>query len=88
MGKFARERLGNPLSEERIPSKTRRNRGKINIQLHPEIFTFIKIPDGIVDIRNFQTTEIVANECGCLFYALRSGRLDIWGQRVQMKEEY
>ena len=60
----------------------------MNIQLHPEIFTFIKIPDGIVDIRNFQTTEIVANECGCPFYALRSGRLDIWGQRVRMKEEY
>lgn len=54
----------------------------------PEIFTFAEMSDGLADIRDFQTTGVVANARGCPFYALRSGRLDILGQRVRVKEEY
>jgi cellulose biosynthesis protein BcsQ len=55
---------------------------------HPSIFTFTSLKNGIVDVRDFQTTGVVANARGCPFYKLRSGRLDLLGQRVQVKEEY
>lgn len=58
------------------------------ISNHPEVFTFDTTPDGVVNIRDFQTTGVVANARGCPFYALSAGRLDILGQRVQVKEEY
>ena len=54
---------------------------------HPSIFTFADREDGVVDIRDFQTTGVVAFARGCPFYSLPSGRLAITGQRV-VKEEY
>ena len=58
------------------------------IKTNPEIFTFAKTGDGIVNIRDFQTTGVVAFARGCPFYALHSGRLDVLGQRIQVNEPY
>lgn len=55
---------------------------------NPEIFTFSKGGDGVVDIRDFQTTGVVAFARGCPFYSLKSGRLYVGGKRVQVKEDY
>ena len=58
------------------------------LETNPEIFDFSEIKNGVADIRDFQTTGVVAAARGCPFYNLSSGRLDILGQRVQVKEEY
>ncbi|RNL84777.1 ParA family protein [Halostreptopolyspora alba] len=55
---------------------------------HQEIFTFGEIEDGVVDIRDFQTTGVVAFARGCPFYCLPSGRLEVMGHRIQVNEEY
>ncbi|MEX0817456.1 MAG: ParA family protein [Gaiellales bacterium] len=55
---------------------------------HPQMFSFTKIDNGLVHIRDFQTTGVVAFARGCPFYDLPSGRLDVMGQRVQVKEDY
>lgn len=53
-----------------------------------DIFTFSTQKQGTVDIRDFQTTGVVAFARGCPFYELKSGRLDVMGQRIQVNEEY
>lgn len=58
------------------------------IHSNPEIFTFSNIKEGIVEIRDFQTTGVVAFARGCPFYAQPSGKLKIGTQRVQVKEDY
>jgi cellulose biosynthesis protein BcsQ len=58
------------------------------IQAKPNIFTFTEVKQGIVDIRDFQTTGVVAFARGCPFYELDSGKLDIGGHRVQIQEDY
>ncbi len=58
------------------------------IKSNAEIFTFTKMKEGIVDIRDFQTTGVVAFARGCPFYELTSGRLDVMGQRIQVNEPY
>lgn len=60
----------------------------IMLRAHPEIFTFSKIEDGVTNIRDFQTTGAVSCARGCPLYTLEAGRLDILGQRVQVKEDY
>lgn len=55
---------------------------------NPGIFSFKKLTDGIVDIRDFQTTGVVAFAKGCPFYALDTGRIDIGGHRVRVNEPY
>ncbi|MGH3681004.1 MAG: ParA family protein [Natronosporangium sp.] len=55
---------------------------------NPEIFTFNRTDSGMVDIRDFQTTGVVAFARGCPFYKQRSGRLDVMGQRVRVDNEY
>lgn len=55
---------------------------------YPEIFTFERIPDGIVDIRDFQSTGVVAFAKGCPFYLMPTGRLDIGGHRVRVNPDY
>lgn len=57
------------------------------ISEHPDIFTFTKILDGIVNVRDFQTIGAVSATRGCPFPLLASGRLDLLGKRVQVKEE-
>ena len=58
------------------------------LKSNPEIFTFARTKDGVVDIRDFQTTGVVAFARGCPFYQLPSGRLDVMGQRIQVNEPY
>jgi cellulose biosynthesis protein BcsQ len=58
------------------------------LKSNDEIFTFAKMKDGVVDIRDFQTTGVVAFARGCPFYRLSSGRLDVMGQRIQVNESY
>jgi hypothetical protein len=56
------------------------------LKSNSEIFTFAKTKQGVVDIRDFQTTGVVAFARGCPFYRLASGRLDVMGQRIQVNE--
>lgn len=58
------------------------------LKTNPEIFTFKKIKDGFVDIRDFQTTGVVAFAKGLPFSKLISGKQTINGHRVQVKEDY
>ena len=54
------------------------------ITSHPDHFTFKAITEGVVDIRDFQTTGVVAFAKGCPFYSMPTGKLDIGGRRVQV----
>lgn len=56
------------------------------LKSNSEIFTFSKTGQGVVDIRDFQTTGVVAFARGCPFYQLGHGRLDVMGQRIQVNE--
>lgn len=58
------------------------------LKSHPEKFSFNTIENGIANIRDFQTTGVVAFARGCPFYDLPSGRLEVTGQRVQVNEPY
>jgi cellulose biosynthesis protein BcsQ len=58
------------------------------LKAHADKFTFSDITEGVVDIRDFQTTGVVAFARGCPFYRLQSGRLDVMGQRIQVNEPY
>jgi cellulose biosynthesis protein BcsQ len=55
---------------------------------NPDMFSFSKLPAGVVDIRDFQTTGVVAFAKGAPFYTLPDGKLDIGGHRVRVKEDY
>lgn len=55
---------------------------------NPEIFSFGKLKDGLISIRDFQTTGVVAFAKGCPFYNLQSGRRDVMGHRIQVNEDY
>lgn len=58
------------------------------IKSNPDYFTFSKTDDGTVDVRDFQTTGVVAFARGCPFSQLDAGKQDIGGHRVQVKEDY
>lgn len=58
------------------------------IKSYPEHFTFSKPRNGIVEIRDFGTTGVVAFARGCPFAVMQTGKLQISGQRVQVKPEY
>jgi cellulose biosynthesis protein BcsQ len=55
---------------------------------HPTYFTFNKTAAGTVEIRDFQTTGVVAFAKGCPISRLQAGKQDIGGHRVQVKEDY
>ena len=61
--------------------------GKL-IKTNPAYFTFKKPEDGTVNIRDFQTTGVVAFAKGCPISRLQYGKQDIGGHRVQVKEDY
>ena len=42
----------------------------------------------INDVRDFQTTGVVAAARGCPFQKLKAGRLEVMGKRVAVREEY
>ena len=58
------------------------------IKSYPQHFTFSKPKNGIVDIRDFGTTGVVAFARGCPFSTMQTGKLQISGHRVQVKPEY
>lgn len=58
------------------------------IKTNPDYFTFKKTADGTVDVRDFQTTGVVAFARGCPFSKLEAGKQNIGGHRVQVKEDY
>lgn len=55
---------------------------------NPEIFTFSEIAAGIVDVRDFQTTGVVAFSHGTPLYSLKSGKRNVLGHRVTVHEAY
>lgn len=58
------------------------------LKTHASLFTFSKCANGMVEIRDFQTTGVVAFAKGALFSKLVAGKQNIGGHRVQVKEEY
>lgn len=58
------------------------------IGTHPAYFTFPDMARGTVEIRDFQTTGVVAFAKGSPISCLAAGKQDIGGHRVQVKEDY
>src|SRR6185369_2136851 len=58
------------------------------MKVNPEIFAFKKLTSGFVEVRDFQTTGVVAFAKGLPFSKLPVGKQTINGHRVQVKEEY
>ncbi|GIG29027.1 ParA family protein [Cellulomonas marina] len=58
------------------------------ISSNPEIFTFDDVTSGVVNIRDFQTTGVVAFAQGTPLYALKSGKRSVLGHRVTVHEDY
>lgn len=58
------------------------------MESNPEIFTFDALDDGLVDVRDFQTTGVVAFAKGTPLYSLKTGKRDVMGQRVTVHEDY
>ena len=58
------------------------------LETYPNIFDFLHTDNGIIDVRDFQTTGVVSSARGCPLQKLRAGRLDLMGKRVAIKEEY
>ncbi len=58
------------------------------ITQYPDMFTVAEPENAVVEIRDFQTAGVVAFARGCPFYSQRSGRADVVGRRVRVKEEY
>jgi cellulose biosynthesis protein BcsQ len=54
------------------------------LKSNSEIFTFSRTKQGLVDIRDFQTTGVVAFARGCPFYQMRAGKFDVGGRRIQV----
>jgi len=58
------------------------------LRTNPELFTFEQIDDGFVDIRDFQTTGVVAFAKGQPFSHVKAGKQSVNGHRVQVKQDY
>lgn len=58
------------------------------IRARPDIFSFDNLPDGIVDVRDFQTTGVVAFAKGYPFTKLQSGSAEMPGRNVSIRSDY
>ena len=58
------------------------------LKSNPEIFNFKKVESGFIEVRDFQTTGVVAFAKGLPFSKLPVGKQTINGHRVQVKEDY
>lgn len=58
------------------------------LKTNPDIFNFKRIDAGFVEVRDFQTTGVVAFAKGLPFSKLPVGKQSINSRRVQVKEEY
>lgn len=54
---------------------------------HPEVVTFTAVADGVVDVRDFGTTGVVAFAEGKPFTELQSGNHNIGGRNTQIASE-
>ena len=54
----------------------------------PDIFTFSRVKSGVVEMRDFGTTGVVAFAKGQSFATLKAQRHNISGRRVNVKESY
>jgi hypothetical protein len=59
-----------------------------NLRENPQFFTFDRVGDGVINVRDFQTTGVVAFARGTPFYSLQPGSKVIMGQRVVVKADY
>ena len=57
------------------------------ISSYPDIFEFTSIADGMVSVRDFGTTGVVASARGCPIGRLTPGKKDIRGRRVTINDE-
>lgn len=55
---------------------------------YPNSFTFSNVSEGMVSVRDFGTTGIVAFARGCPFAVMPSGKLAVAGRRVGVKADY
>lgn len=58
------------------------------LETYPDIFAFDTLNEGIINVRDFQTTGVVSAARGCPLQKLKSGRLELMGKRVAVREEY
>src|SRR5690606_32059040 len=58
------------------------------LKSHPDIFNFTDVAAGFVEIRDFQTTGVVAFAKGLPFSKVQVGKQSINGHRVQVKKDY
>ena len=56
------------------------------MKTNPEIFAFDDLVQGILSVRDFQTTGVVAYARGCPMDQLTAGRKQLQGRRVQVNE--
>lgn len=55
---------------------------------HPDVATFSSVSDSNVEIRDFQTTGVVAFAQGIPFTRLKAGKHQLPGREVQVKSDY
>jgi hypothetical protein len=55
---------------------------------HQQHFTFNNVRQGVVNVRDFQTSGVVAFATGSLFSNMRIGQQKIGGRKVQVKDIY
>lgn len=58
------------------------------LKSHPAIFTFNKLSDGIIEIRDFQTTGVVAYAEGTTFSKMNPGWHTVQSQRTKLDQNY
>lgn len=58
------------------------------ITMHPNVVTFSQIHNAVVDIRDFQTTGVVAFAQGLPFTRMHSGTYQMPGRSVQIRADY
>ena len=58
------------------------------LKTNPDLFTFKTVEQGFVDIRDFQTTGVVAFAKGQPFSQVRAGKQSVNGHRVQVQQDY
>ena len=57
------------------------------MELHPEIFEFTSVDDGMLSVRDLGTTGVVAAARGCPIGQLTAGKKEIAGRRVTINAE-
>ena len=78
---------GREVIEAAVLDAIEKDVGKL-LKSNPDIFTFGNIDDGFVEVRDFQTTGVVAFAKGLPFSEVQVGKQSINGHRVQVKKEY